>query len=136
MSKLVEHRGVVSAVGEKLVEVEFSVDGACAGCKAKALCGQDEGGRFVSVWEPLAEYYKVGEEVMLGVEETMGIRAAVWAYMVPFFILLGTLLVTLRFLPELYGGLIALGSMCLYYVVLFFFRKRIEKEIVFKVRKI
>ncbi|MDR2894865.1 MAG: SoxR reducing system RseC family protein [Alistipes sp.] len=138
MAKLLEHKGVVSEVGEKLVEVEFVTESACAGCKAKGLCGVDEGDkRFVTVYEPLAEHFVVGEQVMIGVSETMGMKAALWAYIIPFFILLGGLMITTRLrLGEATAGLTSLGVMCLYYVVLWFFRRRIEKEIVFKIRKI
>jgi sigma-E factor negative regulatory protein RseC len=138
MAKLLEHKGIVSAVGERLVEVEMVVEDACTGCKAKGLCGVDEGNkRFVTVYEPLAQYYTVGEEVMVGVSETMGMKAATYAYIIPFFILLGVLLLTLHIgWSETSAGLTSLGVMSLYYVVLFFFRSRIEKEIVFKIRKI
>jgi sigma-E factor negative regulatory protein RseC len=138
MGKLLEHKGIVSAVGEKLVEVEFVTEAACAHCKAKGLCGVDEGNRrFVSVYEPMAEYFTVGEEVMIGVSEVMGMKAALWAYIVPFFILLGGLLLTTHLgWGEVASGLSSLGVMCLYYVVLWVFRSRVEKEIVFKIRKI
>ncbi len=135
---MLEHKGVVSALGEKMVEVEFVTESACSECKAKGLCGVDEGNRrFVTVWEPLAQYFSVGEEVMIGISEVMGMKAAVWAYIVPFFILVGGLLVTSHLgWGEAASGLSSLGVMCLYYVVLWFFRRRIEKEIVFKIRKI
>jgi sigma-E factor negative regulatory protein RseC len=138
MAKLLEHRGVVSAVGDRLVEVEFMVQAACSECKAKGLCGVDEGNkRFVTVHEPHAEYYSVGEEVMIGVSEIMGMKAATYAYIIPFFILVGTLFITLHFgWSETSAGLTSLGLMALYYVVLFLFRRHIEKEIVFKIRKI
>jgi sigma-E factor negative regulatory protein RseC len=139
MGKLLEHKGVVSAVGEKMVEVEFVVQSACAECKAKGMCGVDEGNRrFVTVYEPLAEYFSVGEEVIIGVAETVGMRAATWFYIVPFFVILGSLLVMRLLLnwSELVAGLSSLGFVVLYYVVLWIFRSRIEKEIVFKIRKI
>ena len=133
-----EHKGIVSEIGEKMVEVEFVTESACSECRAKGLCGVDEGNRrFVTVWEPLAQYYSVGEEVMIGVSEVMGMKAAVWAYIVPFFILVGGLLLTTHLgWGEVASGLSSLGVMCLYYVVLWLFRRRIEKEIVFKIRKI
>ena len=138
MGKLLEHKGIVSEVGEKLVEVEFVTESACSECKAKGLCGVDEGNkRFVTVYEPLSQYYVVGEEVMIGVSEVMGMKAATYAYIIPFFILLGALLLTLHLgWSELAAGLSSLGLMGLYYLVLFIFRRRIEKEIVFKIRKI
>lgn len=124
---------------EGLVEVEFVTESACADCKAKGLCGVDEGNkRFVTVPEPMARYFAVGEEVMIGVSERTGMRAAVWAYIFPFFVLLGSLLVGLRMLnwPETTAGLAALGLVAVYYFALFVFRRRIEREIVFKIRKI
>ncbi len=138
MAKLLEHKGIVSEVGEKLVEVEFVTESACSECKAKGLCGVEDGDkRFVTVWEPNAQYYSVGEEVMIGVSEVMGMKAAVYAYIIPFFILLGGLLLATRLgWGEVVAGLSSLGVMCLYYVVLWLFRRRIEKEIVFKIRKI
>ena len=138
MGKLLEHKGVVSEVGEKMVEVEFVTESACSECKAKGLCGVEEGDkRFVTVWEPNAQYFVVGEEVMIGVSEVMGMKAATYAYIIPFFILLGGLLLTLQLgWSELSAGLSSLGVMCLYYVVLWMMRSRIEKEIVFKIRKL
>lgn len=138
MGKLLEHKGIVREVGDRLVEVEFMAENACSGCKAKGLCGVDEGDRrFVTVYDELARYYTPGEEVILGVSETMGMKAATYAYIIPFFILLGSLVLTLRLgWSETAAGLSSLGLMCVYYVVLFFFRRRIEKEIVFKIRKI
>ena len=138
MAKLLEHKGVVSEVGEKMVEVEFVTESACSECKAKGLCGVEEGDkRFVTVWEPNAQYYAVGEEVMIGVSEVMGMKAAVYAYIIPFFILLGGLLLTTSLgWGEVAAGLSSLGLMCLYYVGLWLMRGRIEKEIVFKIRKL
>jgi sigma-E factor negative regulatory protein RseC len=138
MAKLLEHKAVVSAVGDRLVEVEMVVEEACVGCKAKGLCGvDDENKRFVTVYDELARYYTPGEEVMVGVSEVMGMKAAAYAYIIPFFILLGTLLLTLHIgWAENVAALSSLGLMSLYYVVLYFFRRRIEKEIVFKIRKI
>lgn len=125
-------------VGDRLVEVEMIVGDTCAGCKAKAICGIDEDNtRFVTVYDELARYYHTGEEVLVGVSEIMGMKAATYAYILPFFILLGALLLTLHAgWNETAAGLSSLGLMCLYYVGLFIFRKRIEKEIVFKIRKI
>ncbi len=138
MGKLLEHKGVVSEVGEKVVEVEFVTESACSECRAKGLCGVEDGNkRFVTVWEPNAQYFVVGEEVMIGVSEVMGMKAALWAYIVPFFIMVGTLLLTTGLgWGEMVAALTSLGALCFYYVVLWCFRRRIEKEIVFKIRKI
>lgn len=136
-AKVLEHLGVVSAIDGKVVEVEFGVESACVECRAKDLCTKDGERRFVPVWEPNAEYFSVGEQVMISVSETMGIKAAVWAYIVPVFVVLGALLGgNWARLGDAVTGLGALGALAVYYIVLWFFRKRIEKEIVFKIRKI
>lgn len=134
---MLEHVGTVSAVGDKVVEVEFGVESACSECRAKDLCAQDGERRFVPVWEPNAQMYSVGEEVMISVSETMGIKAAVWAYIIPIFVVLGVLLAgNMAGLGDAVTGLGALGALAVYYLGLWIMRSKIEKEIVFKIRKI
>ena len=138
MAKILEHKGVIKEISGRLIEVEMVVEDACSKCKAKALCGVDgDNTRFVTVYDDLAQYYSPGEVVMVGVSEQMGMKAAVYAYIIPFFILLGALLLTLHIgWKETLAGLSSLGLMCVYYLILFLFRKRLEKEIVFRIRKI
>lgn len=83
------------------------------------------------------EEYVIGDRVVVSIEKGMGIKAAVYAYIYPFFLLLAVLLVMLHGLElgEVVSGLSALGSLVVYYIVLALFKHKISGEIIFKIRK-
>ncbi len=138
MAKIMEHKAkIVEIVAEeKRVEAEMVVDSACGSCKAKEVCGQSESQqRKVTVYVDHPEIYSVGQEVTVYIEQIMGIQAVVYSYIVPFFLMLAALFVTNSLkLGDLVAGLSALGVCALYYVVLYFFRKRLERVIVFRIK--
>lgn len=138
MEKPVEHKGKVVYVEGDRIDVEMIVHSACSGCRVSKACGMGESAeKTVSLLTATASMYSVGEEVMVSIEKKMGIKAAVYAYILPFFLMIIVLSVTFRIgLSETTAGLSTLGSVALYYLVLSFFRKRIEKEIIFKIRKL
>ncbi|MBE6209602.1 MAG: Fis family transcriptional regulator [Rikenellaceae bacterium] len=136
--KYIEHKAVVVAVEGSVVEVEMTVEEACAGCRAKEICGVGTGERrVVAVHDSMAQYYEVGEQVSISIEEIMGVKAVIYTYIIPFFIMI-TLLLGLKAAEasDLVAGGSALLAAGLYYVVLWFFRSRLEKEIVFKIKKL
>lgn len=133
-----EHKAKILEIvaDEKRVEAEMIVDSACSSCKAKEVCGQGESERRqVTVYVDHPEIYSVDQEVTIYIEQIMGIKAVVYSYIVPFFLMLIALFITNGLaLGELISGLSALGVCALYYVVLFFMRKRLERVIVFRIK--
>ena len=131
------HRGVVREVYGQMVVVGIEAVGACEGCKVKSLCGlSGENDKEVVVWDKNASAYGVGDEVVVGVGTAMALRAVVWAYIVPFLLMLATLLTLSGYgFPEPVQGLATLGAVAIYYVVLWFFRAKLERDIVFKISK-
>ena len=138
MEKPIEHRGRVVLVEGDRIDVEMTVEGACATCRAAKACGMGESeDKVVSLLTASAGMYRVGDEVMVSIERRLGNKAATYAYIFPFFIMVAVLLVMFEAgFSETVTGLSSLGAIAVYYVVLAFFRHRIEKEIVFKLRKI
>lgn len=137
MAKIMEHEARITAVypEEKRVEAEMIVSSACGSCKAKAVCGgSDSQAREVSAYTDHPEIYKVGDEVTISIEQIMGYKAIVLSYIVPLVVMLLTLLATHSRYGDLVAGLASLGACALYFVVLAFFRKRLEKVIVFSVK--
>lgn len=133
----VVHRGVVREVGEQMVVVGIEATGACEGCKVQGLCGlSGESEKEVSVWDRDAAQYREGDEVIVGIGTAMALKAVLWAYIVPFLLMLAVLLTLSKLgFSELVQGITTLGSVAVYYVVLWFFRKNLERDIVFKIRK-
>ena len=137
MAKIMEHDARIVAVmaDQKCVEAEMIVSSACGSCKAKAVCGGAESEvRRVVAYTSHPEIYKVGDEVTISIEQIMGYKAIVLSYIVPLVVMLAALALTYGRWGELVAGLVALGACALYFVVLAFFRKRLERVIVFSVK--
>ncbi len=133
----VVHHGVVREVGEQMVVVGIEAAGACEGCKVQGLCGlSGESEKEVAVWDRDAAGYRVGDEVVVGIGTAMALKAVLWAYIVPFLLMLAVLLTLSNYgFTELVQGVATLGAVAVYYVGLWFFRKKLERDIVFKIRR-
>lgn len=138
MEKPIEHKAKVLFVDGDRIDVELVVEGACTTCKSAKACGMGESSdKVMSLVTASASAYCIGEEIMVSIEKRMGIKAAVYAYIFPFFIMILTLFVMFEAgFSETVTGLTSLGSIGVYYIGMYFFRHRIEKEIIFKLRKI
>lgn len=134
----IRHRGVIFDISGRRIDVAVKPGEACGSCKAKSVCAVGDGGeRIVSVMSEVTNMFRVGEEVEVSTAKATGVKAVVYLYIIPFFIMLVTLLGLLELgATETVAGLSSLGGVALYYVVLSFFRKKVEKTIIFKIHKI
>lgn len=153
---------------------------ACVACKAKAMCASAETAEKemrvtllnqepriknqdisattnqTKVTNPDSMFLapdstiKVGDEVEVMVQEKMGWKAVVLAYMLPFFVMLAVIFVGNGLLAmgdgatgllgdeakrEAVLGTIALCAMAVYYLVLGMFKDRLQKKFSFTARK-
>ncbi len=96
------------------------------------------------------EQYKLGDTVEVMVQQKMGWKAVVLAYLLPFFVMLAVMFVGNGLLAmgdgatgllgdeakrEAVLGTIALCAMALYYIVLGLFKDRLQKEFSFTAKK-
>lgn len=138
MNGNIEHTGKIIKIEENRVTVEMEVEGACASCRVQAACGMTDGKSKIAVVKTEnASKYSLGEVVTVSVERGMGIKAILIAYVFPFLVLIGSLLaMTENGVDEIVAGLFSMGLMCVYFVIVFMFKNRIEKEIILKITKI
>lgn len=134
----IRHRGVILDICGRRIDVSVKPEDACGSCKAKSVCAVGDGGeRIVSVMSDIPHMYTVGEEVEISTAKIMGVKAVIYAYVIPFVIMLFLLLALLDFgASESTAGLSAICGVVTYYIVLFFFRRKLEKTIIFKIHKI
>lgn len=120
------------------MEVELTAQSACASCHARMACGMGESTRKrIEIATPEAPSFTAGERVTVSVERNMGMTAVLWAYVVPFVVLLGALVAA-----SLAGwgdgaarAARPVGGIALYYGALYLLRERLEKKIHFKIHK-
>ena len=78
--------------------------------------------------------YEVGQLVTIIFKESKGFTALFWGYIMPFILVLGTLIAMLEITgDELTSGLVSLGVLIPYYITLYFFRNSLKKFFKFEV---
>lgn len=134
----IKHLGEVTRIEGNRVFVRMTVNSACSGCHAKAVCGVSETtDKIVEVVTASAAEYEVGECVEVALlRDSMGAKSVVVAYVVPFLILTVALVGTI-----LLGGsegaavVAAAASVAAYYGVLYMLRERMKNTIKFIIIK-
>lgn len=137
----VTHEGVITSIGETSIQVEIINKSACAECHAKGVCSaSDEKTKTVDV--PLtignmSAHYEVGDKVLVTLSSSLGFKAVIYAYGVPLALLLVAMLVSsLCGLSELYVGLVGIGVVIFYYLVLAFFKNKLSRVFTFSIQKL
>ena len=137
--KMIKHDGIIIALNEDgTALVRIVQTSACAACKAKAMCASAESAEKEMTAVLLGdEQWAVGDTVEVMVQQKMGWKAVVLAYLLPFFVMLIVMFVgnAIWAVREEILGTVALCAMALYYLVLGMFKDKLQKEFSFTARK-
>ena len=133
----IEHKGVVRSVEEGIVCVGIEVNEACGSCASRKACARGSSEqREIVVYTSDASNYSVGDSVQVGAKQSLGVVAVLLCYVVPLVVLVAALAVAVATgFSEGVAALISLGSIALYYAILYLFRGRISKRIIFTINK-
>ena len=157
---MIKHDGIIIALnGDGTALVRIVQTSACAACKAKAMCASaesaekemtvvllGENGKVKTENNSTQSYttlhdstqsYHVGDTVEVMVQQKMGWKAVVLAYLLPFFVMLAVMFIgnAIWAVREEILGTVALCAMALYYLVLGMFKDKLQKEFSFSARK-
>ena len=150
--KMIKHDGIIIALNEDgTALVRIVQTSACAACKAKAMCASAESAEKEMTVVLLGdEQWAVGNEVEVMVQQKMGWKAVMLAYLLPFFVMLAVMFIGNGLLAmgdgaigllgdeakrEAVLGTVALCAMALYYLMLGMFKDKLQKEFSFTARK-
>lgn len=135
MGQDIRHTGRVVGIREGAVDVMIIPESACGSCKSRKACGMAESAeKVVTIIDTHSYLYREGDEVEVSTEKVMGMKAVAIAYIYPFILMLACLLVLLQSgSGELTAGLASLGLVAVYYLGLILFRKKLQKEIIFRI---
>ena len=134
----IEHKGVVRSVEEGRVCVVIEVNEACGSCASRKACamGSSEK-REIVVRVADASNYAVGELVRVGAMQSLGVVAVLLCYVAPLVVLVGTLAIAISLnCSEGVAALISLGATALYYAILYLFRNKISRKVIFTIDKL
>ncbi len=133
--KSIKHDGTVLEVGLDTVTVCISSAAACVGCMVEGSCSlSDKEEKIIKV---TGRYnVKPGDRVTILMDQSMGYSALFLGYLLPLVIVIVSLIIAVSSgISELRAGLISIGTLCPYYLILFIFRKRINKKFTFSLKQ-
>ena len=149
---MIKHDGIIIALnGDGTARVRIVQTSACAACKAKAMCASAESvEKEMDVVLLGNEQWAIGDTVEVMVQQKMGWKAVVLAYLLPFFVMLAVMFIGNGLLAigdgaigllgdeakrEAVLGTVALCAMAMYYLVLGLFKDKLQREFSFTARK-
>ena len=136
MDELIRHEGIVLAVQDGKALVEIVQTSACSACKARSMCMSAES-QEKRIDATMTEPLNPGDRVEVMVTEKLAWKAVLLAYILPFIVMIAVVgLLEIWIHNEAVVGSIALCAIALYYIVLSFFRDRLQKEFSFIARKL
>lgn len=134
---VIEHRGRIDSISENKIKVHFLNVSACASCHAKGVCtASDMENKEVEVYDTSGKFNE-GEEVNVILQQSLGFKALLYGYVVPFLLVLITLFTLNSFTNnEVIVGVGALGILVPYYLILHYLKGYFEKVFSFKIQKL
>lgn len=134
-TKEIEHPGVITSIDPSKIKVNITTYSACSSCNAKGICSiSDIKDKMVEV--PNTGDFSVGQEVHVILHQTLGFKALYLGYVQPFIVVLITLIITSSLTRnEVLAGLISLGALAPYYLVLYFYKEKIRNKFTFAIKK-
>lgn len=135
MGQEIEHLGLVHAVEGNNVQVQIIQVSACSGCHAKGACtSADMDEKFVDV-DSEGREFKIGDSVTLYGQASMGFLAVFLAFVFPFLLILLVLFLANNYTSnEVVSGVLGLGVLIPYYIILSFFNRKLKSKLRFRIR--
>lgn len=130
----IKHDGIIHTIDEQGIHVRIVQMAACASCKVASQCQMsDKKEKMVDVDAAGHQGLKVGDRVVVYTEESMGFKAVFLAFLLPFLILVGVLVLVLALTRnEGWAALAGIIALVPYYLSLFFRKDAIKKQFQFK----
>ena len=132
MYNTIEHMGVIISIDDKIAHVKIEQTSACASCHVKSVCGASDKSEKIIDANIKDNTLKVGDQVTIIGQKSLGIQAVLLAYVLPFVVIIVTLFIANIFTTnELIIGSCALTSLIPYFIVLRLMRNKIQAKFQF-----
>lgn len=132
----IKHSGVIKEIDDHQYYVSIVAQSACASCSVKGVCNVSEmKDEIVEVARNKTENFNVGDKVEILMEKAQGTKAVMLGYVIPFILVLVTLIVSLNLVDnEGIAGLISIGILVPYYLILYVNRDKLKTAFRFRIR--
>lgn len=134
MQQLISHEGIIENISGNKIFVSILSVSACSSCHSKSMCSVSEmKEKQVEVRIQPNHSYQIGQKVKVSLTKRNGNLAVIYGYLIPFLLLIVTLLISVEYFNELISGLLAIAVLPPYYFLLYIFRQRLANKFEFTV---
>ena len=135
MNQRIRHSGVVESIEEGCVHVRIVQTSSCAACKVAGYCNAAESKeKMIDVYCDAVADYKGGQQVTVSTSGQVAVKALLWAFGVPFVLLLAMLILVLLLTGnEGWAALSALAILVPYYAILWLLRDKMREQLAFTI---
>jgi positive regulator of sigma E activity len=132
--KEVTHTGLIYEVGKRGIKVRIGIVAGCADCQIKGNCNMaDQTEKELSI-ECDPSPFRVGQRVKVSLKSTLAKNALFMRYILPFFILITTMIISSAFLnDETTVAIVSISLLTLYYFIFFLFKNRFRTKVKYDV---
>lgn len=136
MTNAIKHQGIVESTTGSCIRVRIIQTSACAACSIKGHCtSADVKEKLIEITNTGESVYQPGDKVWVLGEVSMGAKAVLLAFVLPFIVLVVSLFIFMAlWKDELYASFSSLLLLALYYYILWLNRWRIKKRFSFSIR--
>ena len=130
----IKHLGIVVNINGSRLKVKIVQSSACSACSVKGHCSASETKeKIIDVYNKNNVPCQVGERVMIVGTTSMGMKAVLLAFVLPFIVLLLALIISLKLTggDEAVSALVSLGTLVPYYLIIYICRNRLSRSFMF-----
>lgn len=130
----IKHLGIVENINGSRLKVKIVQSSACSACSVKGHCSASETKeKIIDVYNKNNVPCQVGERVMIVGTTSMGMKAVLLAFVLPFIVLLLALVISLKLTggDEAVSALVSLGTLVPYYLIIYICRNRLSRSFMF-----
>ena len=138
MANTIRHQGIVENINGSHLQVRIIQTSACASCSVKGHCSSaDTKEKLIDITDTGVYVYQPGDRVWVIGELSMGAMAVLYAFILPFFIVIFSLFIFMAIWnDELLSALCSLVLLIPYYYILWLNKTRMGKKFSFSIRPI
>ena len=134
---MIEHEGVIEDIRGNHIKVRILQQSACSACHARGACmASDSREKIVDVTDSTGRFMP-HEHVIIEGKQSMGLKAVLWAFVVPslILILVLSLATSVWSCGEIEAAGISILGLIPYYAVLHLLRNRMADSFRFTIKK-
>ncbi|MBE0637653.1 MAG: SoxR reducing system RseC family protein [Bacteroidales bacterium] len=133
---LITHSGFITEIDHDVIRVAIIAESACSSCHAKGFCSvADQKEKVIEARNRKPTNLKVGDQVQVTMKKSLGLRAVLYGYFLPFIMMIITLLTSYELTGKQgIAGIFALMVLVPYYFVLYLLKDKLKSQFEFEVK--